>query len=325
MDPGKIVLLLSIAIDVLVGEPANRFHPVAWMGSFISRWQRLSDRYAQRATAAGSRPAWDLLSGAGLALGGGLAIAGSSRAILHLLNRLPTPLGWLIEAALLKTTFSLRGLHSAAGQVGAALESGDQPEARRLLSWHLVSRDTSDLDQSLIAAATIESIAENTSDGVIAPLFFYWVGGLPWALFYRFANTADSMLGYHTPKLEWLGKIPARLDDLLNLLPARLTALLIALASPLGSGSIKGSLHSIQQDSRRTQSPNAGYPMSAMAGALGVELEKVGFYRLGEGGRKPGAPDIRRAQRLALGAAGLALALLLIWPQHRARRTQGAG
>lgn len=314
MNRRKIVLLVAIAIDILLGDPPNRFHPVAWMGALIHKWRQLVSGYAQKMADSTARPIWDLLSGAGLTLAGGLMTTVSSRLVIRLTTYLPVQLSWLIEAALLKATFSLRGLHSAAGQVYAALQAGDLPEARRLLSWHLVSRDTSNLDRSLVAAATIESVAENTCDGVIAPLLFYLIGGLPLAIFYRFANTADAMLGYRTPQLEWLGKIPARLDDLLNLLPARLTALMIAFASPIAGGSVKRSLRSIQRDARRTQSPNAGYPMSAVAGALGVELEKVGSYRLGRGSRKPDPQDIQRAQRIALGAAGLALALLLLWP-----------
>jgi adenosylcobinamide-phosphate synthase len=314
MNRRKIVLLLAIAIDVFLGDPPNRFHPVAWMGALIHKWQQSVSGYAQKTADSTARPIWDLLSGAGLTLAGGLMTTVSSRLVIRLTTHLPVQLSWLIEAALLKATFSLRGLHSAAGQVHAALQTGDLPEARRLLSWHLVSRDTSNLNQSLVAAATIESVAENTGDGVVAPLFYYYVGGLPLAMFYRFANTADAMLGYRTPELEWQGKIPARTDDLLNLLPARLTALMIAFASPLAGGSVKGSLRSIFRDAHRTSSPNAGYPMSAMAGALGVELEKVGSYRLGTGGRKPNPVDIHRAQRIALGAAALALALLLLCP-----------
>lgn len=312
MKRRKSILLLAIAMDLLLGDPPNRFHPVAWMGALIYKWQRLVCGYAQKTTSSIARPLWDLLSGAGLTLAGGLITIVSSWAVLRLTIRLPVQLSWLIEAALLKATFSLRGLHSAVGQVHAALQAGNLSEGRRLLSWHLVSRDTSNLSQSLVAAATIESLAENTGDGVVAPLFYYYLGGLPLAMFYRFANTADAMLGYHTPELEWQGKIPARTDDLLNLLPARLTALLLALAAPLAGGSCKGSLRSILQDAHRTSSPNAGYPMSAMAGALGVELEKVGSYRLGAGGRKPNHLDIPRAQRIALGAAGLALALWLL-------------
>ena len=156
-----------------------------------------------------------------------------------------------------------------------------------------------------MAAAAIESVAENASDGVIAPLVGYAIGGLPLALAYRFCNTADAMLGYHTPELEWLGKIPARLDDVLNWLPARLAGLLLALAAPAARGSASTALAVMAADAGRTESPNAGYPMSAAAGALDVALEKIDHYRLNGGARRPQAGDLRRARRLLWAAAGL--------------------
>ena len=182
-------------------------------------------------------------------------------------------------------------------------------EARRLTNWHLVSRDTSKLTESQVAAATIESVTENTSDSIIAPLFYYTLFGLPGAFAYRFANTADSMLGYHDAEREWLGKIPARLDDVLNYIPARLTAALFILVSWVSNGEATTATAIWRRDSRKTDSPNAGHPMSAGAGALGVELEKVGYYNLGEGQRPPQADDIPRSVRLmrttAFVAAGL--------------------
>jgi adenosylcobinamide-phosphate synthase len=133
----------------------------------------------------------------------------------------------------LKLTFSLRGLVQAARAVQHALEHNDIPLARHLVSWHLVSRDTSQLSAAHVAAAAVESVAENTSDGIVAPLFFYALGGLPAALAYRFINTADAMLGYRDAVHLWLGKVPARLDDLVNLVPARLTAVCLVLAACL--------------------------------------------------------------------------------------------
>jgi adenosylcobinamide-phosphate synthase len=199
---------------------------------------------------------------------------------------------------LLKTTISLRGLNNAAHEVETALRGDDLREARRLLSWHLVSRDTSQLDASQVAAAAIESVAENTSDGIIAPLVWYGVGGVSAALTYRYLQTCDSILGYRDAEREWLGKIPARTDDLLNLIPARLTALCIVALRPRG-------WHVWRRDAHLTASPNAGHPMSAMAGALDIELEKVGHYRLNARARSPETGDIRRARYLMFGAVGL--------------------
>jgi adenosylcobinamide-phosphate synthase len=194
-----------------------------------------------------------------------------------------------------------------------ALEGQKLTEARRLLSWHLVSRDTSQLNESQISAAAIESIAENTSDGMIAPLFFYVLGGLPAAFAYRFANTVDSILGYHDTEYEWLGKFPARFDDMLNFVPARLTGLFIVLSAPFYRASLTKAWNIMWRDSRKTASPNAGIPMSAMAGALGVELEKVDHYRLGQSLRSPSVHDLPRARCLLYVSVWMATLTFTAW------------
>ena len=163
-----------------------------------------------------------------------------------------------------------------------------------------------------MAAAAIESVAENASDSLVAPLFFFLIGGLPLALAYRFANTADAMLGYHDPEREWFGKIPARLDDVLNFIPARLTGLLLVCGAAF-SGSSAGKAWKIMlRDARLTASPNAGIPMSAMAGAISIELEKVGHYHLGAGLNAPQITDLRRARRIDASTAALAILLFFI-------------
>lgn len=287
------VLLGALLLDLLVGDPPNRWHPVAWMGSVIYRLR-------QGAPAHGK-----FLYGGLIAWGGGLGVWGLAWFALRLTDRLPAPLNGLVRAWLLKTTISLRGLNNAAYAVETALRLDDLAEARRLLSWHLVSRDTSQLDASQVAAAAIESVAENTSDGIVAPLFWYGVGGVPAALAYRYLQTCDSILGYRDPEREWLGKIPARTDDLLNLIPARLTALCIVVLCPRG-------WRVWRRDARLTASPNAGHPMSATAGALAVALEKVGHYRLNPNARRPETDDIRRARRLLVGTVGLFAAVFIL-------------
>lgn len=273
-------LLLALALDAL-GEPPARVHPVVYMGNYL-QWARKKWR--------GVTPGEQLAEGAaGWALGAGLA-AGVGLAA----SRLP----WYAQGALLKPLLARRALFDAVAEVGAALERDDLPEARRLLSWHLVSRDTSNLSAAEMAGAAIESLAENLSDSVVAPLLAYRVGGLPLAAAYRLTNTADAMWGYRTAELEWAGKVAARADDLLNLAPARLTAL-CALAASGGQG-----WRVWARDRRNTTSPNAGHPMSAFAGALGVRLDKRGsdgqaLYVLNAGGREPQAADLKRAQRLA--------------------------
>jgi adenosylcobinamide-phosphate synthase len=153
-------------------------------------------------------------------------------------------------------------------------------------------------------AAAIQSLAENASDSFVAPLFYYSLFGLPGAWAYRAVNTLDAMVGYHG-RNEFVGKFAARLDDLLNLLPARLTALLIVIAAGLAGADARGAWRAWRRDHAHTASPNAGHPMSAVAGALGVVLEKVDHYRLNAGASEPAPADIARAERLV----GLALAL----------------
>ncbi|HHB91083.1 MAG TPA: cobalamin biosynthesis protein CobD [Anaerolineae bacterium] len=284
------VILLALLLDQFLGDPPNRWHPVAWMGRGIAWSQR-------HAPGGGEAPARQL------AYGGAIVLVGVSLAATAgvLLARLARSLAWpgiVVEALALKATFSLRGLIRAARQVETALLAHDLPSARRWLSWHLVSRSTEELDASQVAAATIESVAENLSDGVLAPLTWYTIGGLPAAWAYRFLNTADAMLGYRDPAREWLGKIPARADDLANLLPARLTALFIILAAPLAGGNVCRAWRIWRRDARKTTSPNAGHPMSAMAGALGVRLEKSGHYVLGDELAAPIPSDIERAIHL---------------------------
>jgi adenosylcobinamide-phosphate synthase len=205
------------------------------------------------------------------------------------------------EAVLLKTMFSWRTLHQAGQRVHQPLAAGNLDEARAALRW-LVSRDTAELDTPLLAAAAIESLAENASDSVVAPLLAYALAGLPGACAYRAVNTLDAMVGYRG-RYEHLGKVPARLDDLLNLLPARLTGLLIVAAAALCGADARQAWQVMQRDHARTASPNAGYPMAAIAGALGLRLAKPGHYCLNASGRDPTAEDVRRALRL-LGAIG---------------------
>jgi adenosylcobinamide-phosphate synthase len=301
-------LILALGLDITFGDPPNRFHPVAWMGSLIHFAKRFRPHY---------HPAQELAYGAGLVFAGSLGVASVGYLFQRLTARLPLPFQIICDAALLKATFSLRSLDQAANKVEQSLDSGNLPASRKLLGWSLVSRDTSALDEAHIASATIESVAENASDGLVAPLFYYALGGLPLALVYRFANTADAMLGYHTAEYEWLGKLPARLDDLLNLVPARLTGWLVILAAPFGGGSRLQARRIMQRDASTTASPNAGYPMSAMAGGLGVELEKTGHYRLGAGLRKSGSSDIRRARRILIAVAGMAASFLVLFQFYK--------
>lgn len=298
-------LLLALVLDALLGDPPNRLHPVAAMGSFI-RWMA---RYAPKHGRVRQFIYGVFLMFTGLAL---------FSLPLFLLDIWLKPHPWLdviVKAILLKMVFSLRRLLEAGHEVETALLQGDLPEARRLVSWHLVSRETNDLDEGHIASATVESLAENLADSFVAPLLVFALGGLPLAWAYRFANTADAMIGYHDEKHEYLGKFAARLDDLLNWIPSRLSGLLVVCAAfPVGADVLNAWKTMLAQHAR-TASPNAGWPMSAAAGALGVLLEKIGDYNLQGGPRLPKAADIARARRLILRAAllGGVMILLLCW------------
>ena len=188
------------------------------------------------------------------------------------------------------------------GRPGAG--GGDLHAARALAGRDLVSRDTSLLDAGEVASAAIESVAENLTDSLVAPLLYYLVAGLPGAWAYRVINTADAMVGYRTGRLEYLGKVAARLDDVVNLLPARLAALALVMAARVAGADGRGARAVLSRDHARTASPNAGWTMSAMAGALGVTLAKRDAYRLGDG-TSPDASDVARAVRVAGAASAL--------------------
>ncbi|MCP4142067.1 MAG: cobalamin biosynthesis protein CobD [Chloroflexi bacterium] len=295
-----ILELLALLIDNLFGDPPNAYHPVAWMGSVISKMQTRAPK---------NDPQKELAYGGLIVLGGGVLAAGAGWLFTQVIRFLPRPLRWLAEASILKMMLSVGGLSRAATEIQNALDAKNLPEARRLTSWHLVSRDTSELTESQVAAATIESVTENTSDSIVAPLFYYTLLGLPGAFLYRFANTSDAMLGYRDKKREWLGKIPARWDDFLNLIPARITALLFIFVGWLQGNDAKRAANIWWRDRNKTESPNAGHPMSAGAGALGIELEKVDLYKLGEGQPAPQAKDIEGSVHLMQATAFIAALL----------------
>ena len=291
-----VVLAIAFALDAVLGDPPNRWHPVAWLGTAIATGRRVLAR---------GPVMWLLIAGAGLTAGVALEAALVGALVARLASHTGVA-GLLIEGAALSLCLSVRGLWGAAGEVAVRLEAGDLPGARAALSFHLVSRPTADLDPGEVAAATVESVAENLTDSVLAPALVYLVFGLPGAALYRAVNTADAMLGYREGVLEHFGKLAARADDLLNLIPARIAALSIVVASGLASASPVGAARIMRRDHRRTASPNAGWTMAAMAGALGVSLVKRGAYVLGDG-PLPGPQHIRRSRRIMAWAAILAL------------------
>ena len=261
-------------------------------------------------------PARLLVAGAAVTLG--VAALAAAAAIGLVVGA--SLLGWIgvvVEALALKTMLSLRGLAVTALRVGDLLQRGELDAARAAVGRDLVSRPTADLDAGQVASATVESVAENLTDAFLGPVLFFLAFGLPGAVVYRVVNTADAMIGYRDGALLYFGRVAARLDDALNLVPARLAALSLVAAAALAGVDGRRALATMRREHARTASPNAGWTMTAMAGALRVSLTKSGAYRLGDG-RVPGPADVERAVRLMATAAALAIppavAMSLAWP-----------
>ncbi len=264
-------MLLALAWDALLGEPPMRLHPVVWMGRLVEGWKRFAPANGRL---------WPFLYGlvaVGLSVGGLLAL---SLVGLESLAKLNSFLVYGVQVYLLKGCFSLKMLADEGLKIRRLLDGGELEKARYAMR-SLVSRDTTTLSAEEVCGAAIESVVENSTDSVVAPWLFYFLLGVPGALAYRLANTFDSMIGYRG-RYEYLGKAAARLDDLLNLLPARLTALLLVVSAPLYRGNRAGAARIARRDHAKTASPNAGWTMAALAGALGVRLVKVGHYELGD-------------------------------------------
>lgn len=292
------IVSAAVTLDWLLGEPPATLHPVVWLGNAISLMERSAPQDA---------PHQEVWYGAAMSAATvGMALVPA----LLIENALPPYVAVPLAVVLLKSTLSWRTLLHAGANVQHALERDDLNAARAGLRW-LVSRNTAHLDASQIAAAAIESLAENASDSVVAPLCCYSLFGLQGACAYRAINTLDAMIGYHG-HYEHLGKVAACLDDLLNLVPARLTGVLLVMAAGPRRGALIQAWRTMQRDHGLTASPNAGYPMSALAGALGVRLEKVGHYCLNEQGHAPTTIDVQHARRVVLRALALAIGLMVV-------------
>jgi len=267
-----LVLALAIALDLALGEPPNALHPVAWMGRVVAFLEKFSK---------GHSPSAQFIYGMLMTLLTTALFATPAYFILFYLKGLSLVAYIIVAAVLLKCTFSLKGLQRAALRVREFLQENKLDEARFELR-SLVSRNTGDLPRPLLVSATVESVAEGICDSLVAPLFYFLLLGVPGAVGYRVVNTMDSMIGYHG-KYEYLGKFASRLDDVLNFIPARLTALLLVVAALVMKRNGHNSWQTAFGEHARTESPNAGWPMAAMAGALNARLEKVGHYQIGQG------------------------------------------
>lgn len=287
-------LVGAVAVDLAWGEPTTRFHPVVWMGKLTTRLERIAPRVGQTGPLA-----------AGIGIVFVVPAVFTIACVLLLEATRPWPLiRFLLAVFLLKSSFSLRELGRAAQRVRSALPRSDLGEARDALR-SLCSRESNLLRAPQLVGATVSSLAENASDSFVAPLFYYVALGVPGAVAYRAVNTLDAMIGYRG-RYEYLGKPAARLDDLLNLVPARLTSWLLLTAGALQGRQARHGWHIMRRDGDRTPSPNGGRPMAAMAGLLGVVLEKDGSYRLGDDDEPLTPATIDAAWRVVATAAGLA-------------------
>lgn len=266
-DRAALLVFAALVLDWLLGDPRWLPHPVVAVGRLVTALERQLRRLVTNERAAGvillvltvgitGGTAWLLVLGAGL---------------VH-----PVA-GFAVEALLGWTCLAARSLHGESKLVADALAAGDLAEARFFLS-RIVGRDTAELTEPEIWRGVVETVAENTSDGVIAPLFWFMIGGAPLALAYKAVNTLDSMVGYKNERYLHFGWASALFDDLANLLPARITGLLMVLVAPLAGLSGPGAWRIMRRDRRNHSSPNAGIPEAAAAGALGVRLGGMNVY-----------------------------------------------
>ncbi|MBB5317102.1 adenosylcobinamide-phosphate synthase CbiB [Tunturibacter empetritectus] len=307
------VLAAAYLFDWAAGDPEWFPHPVRLIGKGIERGERIL-------RSPGQTPAAELAAGGMLTFGIVVAAYLATAKTLALAHKRDRRLGFVVEMLLAWTCLASRSLHKEASAVVDAMEEGDNILARQRLA-RIVGRDTQALDQHEISRAVIETVAESSSDGVVAPLFYMAIGGVPLAMAYKAINTLDSMIGHADDRYFYFGKIAARLDDVANFLPSRLTALGIAAAAVIEDASPAAALETWWRDGMKHKSPNAGQPESAMAGALHVRLggknyyagEPMAAFLLGADFPPPNALKARQAIRIVavVSAVGAVVALLL--------------
>jgi adenosylcobinamide-phosphate synthase len=272
------IIGFAILIDLIFGDPKNRYHPTAWIGTLIAKFTTLAKH---------QNPIFEKI-------GGVLIIVIISSIVILLLlsldfgisliftDYLSLIVSVLIGAMLLKTTIAIRGMEKHAINVLESLENNNLNMARNHLSM-IVKRNTTNLDKNHVLSGVLESISENTVDGITGPMFYYAFFGLPGAFFYRIVNTADSMIGYKNDLFKNLGWFTATCDTILNYIPSRLTGLMMIISAAILHNNWRHSYKIMMRDGKKTESPNAGYPMAALAGALETKFEKINHYKLGDG------------------------------------------
>ena len=273
-----LIIGMAIFLDLLFGDPKNKYHPTAWIGRFIAILTPIAKNQNTMIEKAG----------------GILIITITSIIVISLLFILNLGISMItfdvisivvsviVGGLLLKTTIAIRGMERHAKSVLESLDEDNLEKARTNLSM-IVKRNTKNLDKNHVISGVLESISENTVDGITGPLFYFSIFGLPGAFVYRVVNTADSMIGYKTHLFKNVGWFTATCDTVLNYIPSRLTGLVMIISAAILQNNWKESYKIMIRDGKKTESPNAGYPMAALAGALETKFEKINHYQLGDG------------------------------------------
>jgi len=273
-----VIVGFALLLDFLVGDPKTKYHPTAWMGKLIASLVPFTKSNSARKELLGGI----LLVSVIVIIVSTLLIVLDVGISLLTIDIVSLIVSIAIGSILLKTTIAIKGMQKHALSVVNAVEEGDLDSARNHLSM-IVKRDTKNLDKNHILSGVLESVSENTVDGVTGPLFYYAIFGLPGAFVYRAINTIDSMVGYKTTLFKNVGWFGAKCDTVLNYAPSRLTGLVMILGALILGYNWKESLYIMRRDSRKLESHNAGFPMAALAGALGTRLEKMNYYTIGNG------------------------------------------
>ena len=272
------IIGFAILLDLKFGDPKNRYHPTAWIGTFIAKLTTITKNQNSTFEKIGGMIMIIIISSVVILLLSGLNFGIS----LISVDYVSLILSVVIGALLLKTTIAIRGMEKHAINVLDSLERHDLDLARNYLSM-IVKRNTTKLDKNHVLSGVLESISENTVDGITGPMFYYAFFGLFGAFVYRIINTADSMVGYKNDIFKNLGWFTAKCDTILNYIPSRLTGLMMVISAAILQNNWRNSYKVMIRDGKKTESPNAGYPMAALAGALETKFEKINHYKLGDG------------------------------------------
>jgi len=273
-----VIVTFALLLDFLVGDPKTKYHPTAWIGKLIASLVPFTKSNSVRKELIGGIL---LVSVIVVTVCTVLVVLDIGISLLTI-DIVSLIVSIAVGSILLKTTIAIRGMQKHALAVVDAVEKEDLCSARNHLSM-IVKRDTKNLDKNHILSGVLESVSENTVDGVTGPLFYYAIFGLPGAFVYRAINTVDSMIGYKTTLFKNVGWFGAKCDTVLNYAPSRLTGLVMILGALILGYNWKESLYIMRRDSGKLESTNAGFPMAALAGALGTRLEKMDYYTIGNG------------------------------------------